>query len=282
MKTPRLLTLLAIASVFGQAFAAPFTPGNLVVTRVGDGSGALTGVGTAVFLDEYTPAGTFVQSIPLPTSASGANRRFVNSGSATSEGALLRSTDGAWLTLGGYDADPGTTGIAATTTAVANRVVGRVAVDGTVDTSTALTDAFSTSNIRSAISTNGTDIWAAGTGSPGTNGVRFTTFGSTTSTQLATDVTNIRVVGIFNGQLYISTMSGTYRGISTLGTGLPTGSGNTTTLLAGFDPSNTSPQSAYGFYFSDPNTLYLGDDRTLANGGGIQKWTFDGSIWTKQ
>lgn len=48
---------------------AGFTPGNLVVYRVGTGSGSLSSVGTPVFLDEYTPLGTLVQSIALPAVA---------------------------------------------------------------------------------------------------------------------------------------------------------------------------------------------------------------------
>src|SRR5262245_32934423 len=67
-----------------RALAAGFTPGNLVVYRTGSGSGSLLNTGNPVFLDEYTPAGALVQSIPLPTASSGANRRLIASGTATS------------------------------------------------------------------------------------------------------------------------------------------------------------------------------------------------------
>ena len=47
---------------------------------------------------------------------------------------------------------------------------------------------------------------------------------------------------------------------------------------------NSSP---YGFALWDRNpsvagvdTLYVADDRTAANGGGIQKWSFNGTSWT--
>jgi hypothetical protein len=43
--------------------AANFTAGNIVVYRVGDGTAALGSTATAVFLDEYTPSGTLVQSV---------------------------------------------------------------------------------------------------------------------------------------------------------------------------------------------------------------------------
>src|SRR5262249_57285590 len=91
-----------------SASAAGFSPGNLVVARVGTGDAALSNAATAVFLDEYTPTGTLVQSVPMPTATNGANRRLTVSGTATSEGALALSMDGRYLSLGGYDADPGT------------------------------------------------------------------------------------------------------------------------------------------------------------------------------
>ena len=73
---------------------AAFTPGDLVIYRVGDGTAALVNTGVPVFLDEYTPLGILVQSISVPTTTVGLNRRLIASGTATSEGLLTRSTDG--------------------------------------------------------------------------------------------------------------------------------------------------------------------------------------------
>jgi len=270
----------ALASAMAIAMTGPFTPGNVVVLRVGDGSAALTSVGTPVFLDEYTPGGTLVQTIAAPTSTVGSNRQIVVSGTSGSSPMLVRSADGNYLTFTGYDAAVGTVGVTGSTSATVNRVVAVVAGDGTMDTTTALSDAYNTNNIRGSVTSNGTDIWVAGTGTPTTSaGVRYTTKGSTTSTQLSTNVTNCRGVNIFNGQLYVSTMSGAFRGINTVGTGLPTTTGNATTLLAGFDPSTTSPLDTYDFYFADANTLYLTDARALPT-GGVQKWTFNGTLWS--
>ena len=64
--------------------AAPFTPGNLAVLRVGDGAAALTSAGTAVFIDEYTTTGSLVQSLAIPANGS---PQLVVSGTASSEGA---------------------------------------------------------------------------------------------------------------------------------------------------------------------------------------------------
>ena len=65
------LFLLAGLAICTNLFGAPFTPGNLVVYRVGDGAAVLASSGTAVFLDEYTTAGVLVQSIPVPTTTPG-------------------------------------------------------------------------------------------------------------------------------------------------------------------------------------------------------------------
>ncbi|MBS1723074.1 MAG: hypothetical protein JSS66_09005 [Armatimonadetes bacterium] len=271
----------------GSAYAGNFTPGNLVVSRVGDGSAALTSAATPVFLEEITTAGAAVQTIALPTADSGGNQTCTNSGNAGSEGFLSLSTDNKFVLFVGYDAPVGTAAIAGTVSATFNRVVGRVGADGALDTTTAF-DSFNTGNIRAATSTDGSAFWMAGTGSgsgsASTGGARYVQYGPGNLTTLLTDApTNWRVLQIVNGQLYGSAMSGTFRGVNTIGSGLPTGSGNITTLLPGFDPSSTSPQSIYDFAFADGgSTLYVADDRALASGGGLQKWTFDGTNWVLQ
>ncbi|MEV4320099.1 ExeM/NucH family extracellular endonuclease [Actinocrispum sp. NPDC049592] len=257
------------------AQAVGFSPGNVVVARVGTGDATLSSAATPVFLDEYTPDGTLVQSIPMPTSASGSNKRLTLSGSATSEGALARSADGRYLTLGGYDADPGLASVAGTTTAATNRVVARVDGAGTVDTSTAITDAFSGNNIRGAVTDDGSRFWAVG----GNGGVRLASLGSGTTTAINTAApTNIRAAAVSGGQLYISTGSGT-TGVYSVGAGLPTTGGQTPALTAGVP-------SPYGFVFldSDPavpgvDTLYAADD-SGSPGGGVLKFSFDGTAWT--
>ncbi len=259
---------------------AAFTPGDLVIYRIGTGSASLTSAANAVFLDEYTPSGTLVQSVALPTTASGSNHRLVASGTATSEGLLTRSTNGQYLVLTGYDAAVGTASVAGTASTTVARVVGLVGVGGGIDTSTALTDFSNANNPRSAISSDGTSIWVGGAA----GGVRYTTDGSTTSTQLSTTVTNIRQVEIFNGQLYESDSSGSTIRIGTVGSGLPTTTGQTITNLPGFETSTGSP---YNFFFADLNpsvagvdTLYVAEDTAGTPAGQIQKYSLVGGNWT--
>ncbi len=256
---------------------AAFTPGNIVVLRVGAaGGGALSTAATAVFLDEYTPAGVFVQSIPMPTADSGANQMFTLAGSQV-EGFLTLSTDGRYLVMAGYDAAVGTAAVGGTAAGTVNRVIGRVGADGVVDTTTALNDAGG--NMRGAASTNGTDLWITSS----TSGIRYATYGATTSTQISTTVTNLRTAAIFDGQLYISSMSGAFR-IATVGTGTPTTSGQTITNLPGA-PTTGSANTPYQFVFADltaavagVDTMYLSDDRSSPT-GGIFKFSLVGGTW---
>jgi hypothetical protein len=255
---------------------APITVGDLVIFRAGDGSSALSSAATPIFLDEYTAAGSLVQSIAVPTSVSGANFAITCAGSSASEGQITKSVNGQYVLFTGYNAASGTAAISATTAAATNRVVGLLdIVTGAVNSSTALNDFASAGSPRCATSTNGTDIWVCGSNS----GVRYTTLGATTSTQLSTTPTNVRTVNIFTNQLFITAASATFQGISAVGTGMPTTVGQTIVPLPGF-PTTAGP-SPYSFSIkpTTADVAYVADDRTIALGGGIQKWILSAGTW---
>ncbi len=70
---------LLIESLESRRLLAAFTPGNLAIYRVGGGTeGPLANTGNTVFIDEYSPSGTLVQSIHLPNS--GASTSLVANG----------------------------------------------------------------------------------------------------------------------------------------------------------------------------------------------------------
>jgi hypothetical protein len=273
------VALLAMAPV--KLRAAAFTPGNLVVYRVGDGSANEVNTGNPVFLDEFTTDGTLVQSIALPTAANGAQKPLVASGVGTSEGFLTRSTDGRCLLVPGYGTTTGGSSLSGTTAASVPRVIGRVDGSGNIDTSTALTDWISGNAPRSAASTDGTVFW--GGGGVGLN--YASALGNTTSTALTT--ANTRQVAIFNGQLYVSASGAapSIHGIGSVGTGTPTATGQTFTLLPGFT-DNVTLKSPNSFFFCHLNgagtavdTLYVCDDTTTGAPGGINKFSLVGGSW---
>ena len=50
------------------------SPTNLVVARVGDGAQTLSGAtGNTLYLDQYTPAGSYVNSIQVPDEGTGSS-----------------------------------------------------------------------------------------------------------------------------------------------------------------------------------------------------------------
>jgi len=260
---------------------AAFTAGNLAVYRIGDGSTPLTNAAATVFIDEYTPTGTLVQSIEMPST--GSSGRFVDSGTATSSGLLTRSTDGRFLVATAYDAALATTSVASATEI--DRIIGRIDSSGTIDVSTKIpqSDGYAANNLRSAASVDGSAYWTSGAGGSGTGGVRYITHGSTGgSVQVSTTITNTRYAGIFGGQLFVSAQSGSFVGLYTVGSGTPTNSGNTMTVLTA--PSGTAADP-FGFYFLDRDASVAGIDTLyVANFGssGLQKYSFDGSAWTQR
>src|SRR5262249_39515694 len=90
----------ALEELERREMPAIFTPGTLVVERLGDGSVALTSAAAAVFLDQFNTSGTGqtgTQIVAVPTANGGSNNSLVDSGSATSDGLLLRSVDARYL-----------------------------------------------------------------------------------------------------------------------------------------------------------------------------------------
>jgi hypothetical protein len=288
MQLHRSLTLPVLAALAVSLSAqSPFTIGNLVVVTVNSGNTA-----SPVSLDEYTTAGVFVQSLPLPVAPNGNQLPILIRGNASSEGYLNTSVDGRYLLLAGYDAPPGTPGatIESSTSQTYPRVIARVDLLGNIDTSTGLRDAYdgntqTAGNFRSVTSVDGTSFWTAGSGVGATGGVRFVqNLGDSSSLFLnAGSPTNCRVIGIYDSNLYTTSASGVYLGVNAVGQGLPTTPGQTITLLQGF-PTGGGPSasSTYDYFWADPNTVYVADDNAPASTvGGISKWTFNGSNWSR-
>lgn len=257
--------------ITATVFADPFTPGNIVVVRIGNGATTLSGAAQAVFLDEYTPCGQLVQSLALPVSVSGLNRRLTLPMYDVTEGYLTLSRNGRQLVLAGYDADTGTAAVSTSAGTSIKRTIAVVDMDGTINTSTALSDAFSGTVIRSAVA-DSNRLWMAG----GNGGIRYATLGATSSLLITT--TTGRYVGIVDSGLYMSSTSGSIR-MAKVGSGLPVSSPQTVTALPGF-PTTGSP---YQFFMADldPSTpgadvLYLAEDGAKA----LSKYSLVSGTWT--
>jgi len=258
------LVLLAVA-----ANADPFTAGDLAVLQVGDGSAGLTSGSTALFIDEFTTSGTFVQRIAIPAAGGTA---LTESGTASSEGALTLSSDRSVLTFAGYAASPGIAGIASTAAATYSRGVGVINASGAYSRVATGSSAFDGNNVRTAVS-DGHNYWLAGTASATANsGIWCSTAGGV-PVQVSSG--NFRNANIANGNLQVSTGSAPW-GLNSF-SGLPTGTATSSQWLT-MTAGNPSP---YDFAVSPDGTFaYLADDRSGKTYGGIERWNFNAGTWT--
>ena len=94
--------------------------------------------------------------------------------------------------------------------------------------------------------------------------------------------------GIFGNALFVTSGSSPFVGANAVGASPPPTALSAATNLSGTSTSGTGTPSPYGIVLFDLDatvpgldTLYLADDRSTANGGGIQKWTLGaGGAWT--
>jgi hypothetical protein len=280
------LGLMASTVIGGAASAADtissFTPGDLVVSVYGDGSGNYTdNQATPITLQEITTTGTIVGQMVLPQSnfVQNGTTNYAISGEygSSSEGTLELSGNGQYLTIAGYgvnaatynanaasygggtkscigDANPcnplaQTASVAGAGVTVVPRVVALIGGNGSVDTSTALTGVFNENNPRSVATIDGSTFYISGQGlnksDTTTQGVFVAQRGATTATAVNTSI-DTRTVEIYNKQLYVSTDStegsGVTENISTFGN-LPSGAANSA-LLTGIKSKFAVPSLA--------------------------------------
>jgi hypothetical protein len=254
--------------------AATITPGNLVIYRVGDGSAALSTAATPVFLDEYTTAGSLVQSIPLASTGGGA---FTAVGNATTEGIISPSQDGTSLVFTGYRKAAGGTSPASDTYTTTSRVIGSVTLAGTPDLSTAVTSdggATTANTIRSATTVNGSAYWTSTSSRIGYFGTATGTSGGTTQI----DARNSRQVNLADSILYASNGSTSIAGkVQSYGT-LPTSATAATPVV-----SLATTDAVNGFLLLDLSAGVAGSDTIYALStveGLLRKYTYDGTTWS--
>lgn len=269
MKKNLLLSFMLVASsMFAVAQTTAFTAGNVVVVRVGNGSGVTTTF-APVNLLEYTPQGALVQTISL--GSTGTDKLVLNLNNAQ-EGGLNLSTDGNFLSLVGYDANFSEAAIAPALSPPVgsfDKVIARIPSDASVNYTTKILKTEVT-NIRQTTSIDGSAFWFASS----QNGVRYVPFGNLTTTPSVSifgSPTNIKSLNIFNGRLYAGGFNSTF-GIGTVGTGIPT---TTTTLSAALPGLPTGGSAnANGIYFFDLDNNNTPDVLYTIDGVNLRKYSF--------
>src|SRR5665213_1879517 len=252
------LVCAALLSLAAAAHAQLFTAGDLVVLQDGNGSAALSSAGTAIFLDQYTTSGSFLNSLAIPSTGSSA---LVNSGTASSEGTLNLSANGQYLVFAGYNVAAGTAGVAGATSASVPRGIATVNSAGTYSLAATTATYYSGNNIRAATSDDNGNFWGAGPAATG--GTVY--LGTGTPAQISSS--NSIAVQDIGGNLYFSTAKGT-TGVYEI-PGTPTsGSATPALVLPNANPSD--------FAFNANMTIAY-----VANtSGGIARYNFSGGSWT--
>jgi hypothetical protein len=333
---PVLLLLAATALAGSTRAGSIFLPGNLVVSVEGDGShtGSYSDNQAApltlyVFGHNGTANAALTASLMLPQAASGANHAISGEYGSSSEGGLQLTGDGKHLVIMGYgvnahtfNANPALFGpqdptkpnaLAQSGNAFVPRVVALIGANGSVDTTTAVSNVFNGNNPRSVASVDGTSFYVSGQGlgTDQTAGVFYVLKGATTATAITGDDTqstntsavnatqDTRAVRIVNGQLEVATDTKGGKNharsyVGTIGTGLPTTDLNSgPTMLAGFGNTggtgketitaatsngiNAAGQqinlSPNDFFYANATTLYVADSGAPKNDSTVNSGT---------
>jgi hypothetical protein len=199
---PLLAVAVLVLPLAAAAQSPFFTPGNLAVLRVGDTNQVLAESGNTVYIDQFTPGGTLVNSVMVPDAGDGA---LLVTGTAGSEGELARSLDGTLLAFAGYHVDLGAVNgsLPNQSGAAVPRALGTVSTQGLYTLVQTSPTVYSGKNIRGAAADGTNNFWTAGT----PNGTYwFNPPQAPVSVQ--TSGGNTTVVRTLGGNLYFSTQKG--------------------------------------------------------------------------
>lgn len=273
-----LLFLLFVSSGF-SIYAQGFTPGNIVVSRYGDGIVPIPNdnITVPIFLDEYDLTGKKIQSLPMPVVRTEDTRNRVLTGSAKGyyEGLLTLSQNGQYLVNIGHNMLPGEEYRNNT-----QRTIGVTYSDGQMDIKTAVRPNIGVP--RAATTNNGVNLWMVGSH----GGLKYKKIGSIAPNDeiISRPPNGYNSVYIYNNQLYYtSTYVASEEGpkIGVVGEGLPTEADQTVTNLPGF-PTNTRPGQMVMLDSDtdtpEPDLMYL----AMEASGELQKWSFSGDYWEFQ
>jgi hypothetical protein len=311
---------LAFAASTAHAQTSPLVPNSLTVIVYGKvntplaNNTYLDGQATPISIEQFpltvsagADSGTPLLTETLPTTGTGAQVGLVGEYGSSSEGTILVSGDGRFLTFGGYDGNLAENGApsggyggsntaeAQSTCANVPRVSALLNIaTGTLDSSTISNDIYNTNNPRGVYTQNGSSFYLSGQGAGASDegGRYLDAFGNNTTTggSAPTGIFNkesTRTVSAWNidaangvasttPNLYYaadqnSSSKGTLTGLFEY-TGLPTSSegsssGTRITPVTATIGGKTVNLSPQGYFFANPTTLYIADTGDPKAGG---------------
>ncbi len=310
--------LVQVSNIFGTNLssgtlvvtASPQTlsSNNLVVARIGDGAQVLSGAtGNTLYLDQYTPAGTYVNTIQIPDEGIGqpygtggsdstsmpfgspallvCGGNLAPANDAPFQALLSRSGDGQTINFAGYcDAYP-FLGPDITTGAnggVNWRGIGGVNAFGLYALAYTNTGLYSLGGhqIHGAVTSDQTNFWT--TGEAGSTAVKYLTPSFEPANGggipgVGGSAAGTRAIQVVGGNLDYSDVGTNPVGIYQI-SGLPQNSAVSTILI----PETNSPMD---FAFSpDGNTAYIADNGAFGGSsvpaGGIERWDLVSGTYT--
>jgi len=311
---------LALAATAAHAQTSPLLPGAVTVTIYGKVNTPLAnntyvdGNATPISIEQFpltisagADSGTPLLTETLPTTGTGVNVGIVGEYGSSSEGTILVSGDGRFLTFGGYDGNlaengapsggygGGNTAEAQSTCANVPRISALLNIaTGALDSSTVSNDIYNTNNPRGVYTQNGSAVYLSGQGAGKTDegGLYLDPVGNNTTAggSAPTGIFNVvstRTVSAWNidaangvasttPNLYYaadqnSSSKGTLTGLFEY-TGLPTASegsstGTRITPASGTVNGTSVNFSPEGYFFANPTTLYIADTGDPKAGG---------------
>ncbi|PQJ10519.1 hypothetical protein CJD36_011120 [Flavipsychrobacter stenotrophus] len=255
----------SVSATFPVVVSNAFASANIVVLKQNGNSTS----SASVSLIEYTTAGTAVSAVNFPTASGNVKLTQAPVGHVQEQGFMTLDAEGTHIIVAGFDT---TAGVAGVTTipglgvrkeilsVLPSKAYSRVSV--IPGTTLFCYDDYSSATAAGSV------YYGAGcsTGTPTSAGTQL--MGATANTQVSSTPNSTRVSGVFNGQLYTSSVVSS-PGIYQVGTGTPTASATSTLITSG---GGSSP---YAFAISpDSKTMYVADDVA-----GIQKFTQTGSTY---
>jgi hypothetical protein len=248
---------------------------NVVIIRIGDGAQPLSLNGNSIFLDQFSPSGSYLNTVNIPDNGpSGMVAIGPNTVPGSITGSCLsRSADHRLLVVGAYNTNLNY-GANLKDSFPADVPRGLAVINTfsqyTLSVSNSDYQGYAQVYWRGGVTDNGSNFWGAASGTAGTF-----YFGYSSSPDIIQNTFgNVRSIAVFNGDMYlVSAVSGN-NGVMKL-EGMPTAplSPSPVPLFAGSTSSSDLDVSP------DGTLIYLADDRN-APLGGIQRWQFDGSTWT--
>lgn len=278
----RISILIGLILAVQYLYAQNFTKGNIVVSRLGNGTNTLTSGALPVSIVEINPVTKAVtKTVEIPFSTAG-QRLLINGNpnAGSNEGGISLSADGRYIVIGGadvalFDSDTGPD----------NKSFARINTLGNTELFT-INGNFFSGFIRATTSIDGSALWFT------TNvGTAYVAWGATGTSRFTT--TGSRYINVIGNNLYALSATNPAT-ILNFGTPQTDATANNGTALAG--TANSTVQSGYGFAMLDidnaiSNSIDANDvlyivDQTVASPGIIKMayntvtstWEFVGKL----